>query len=305
MTPFSGPARRPVYSARSRWRPSIDPRVACSSITFRHRPLPEALSLIHAQGFRTIDLGALPGVCDHVPETLDADAVTNVARVLAEHELAVASINADIGDMNRRLDARSRAGRDEHLMWLAELCHAVRAPALVLPNGSQGTAPLESEDIDLDRSAEALRHAAERIRTAGLRLWVEAQHSGRLCNDLARASALVRRLSGSGIGVVLDFSHVVAAGDDPLRAIDALGPQVEHVHLRDAVRGDIHRSLGRGYVDFAAGVGALESAGYAGLYSLELETADVSESERPAAARRAGEFVGRLLARTRPEALTS
>ena len=44
-----------------------DSRLGCSTISFRHQRLPEALATISALGFTEIDLGALPGVCDHVP----------------------------------------------------------------------------------------------------------------------------------------------------------------------------------------------------------------------------------------------
>ena len=53
-------------------------RLGCSSISFRHQDLPEALRTIADLGFEEIDLGALPGVCDHVPYDLDADAVAAV-----------------------------------------------------------------------------------------------------------------------------------------------------------------------------------------------------------------------------------
>ena len=49
----------------------FSPRLGCSSISFRHLPLPEALRTMRERGFREIDLGALPGVCDHVPYVLD------------------------------------------------------------------------------------------------------------------------------------------------------------------------------------------------------------------------------------------
>ena len=41
----------------------------------RHQPLDDALATIAGLGFSEIDLGALPGVCDHVPYVLDDDAV--------------------------------------------------------------------------------------------------------------------------------------------------------------------------------------------------------------------------------------
>ena len=57
----------------------IAPEVGCSTISFRFLPLPRALSEIAGQGFAEIDLGALPGVCDHVPTPLPADAVDVIA----------------------------------------------------------------------------------------------------------------------------------------------------------------------------------------------------------------------------------
>ena len=86
------------------------------------------------------------------------------------------------------------------------------------------------------------------------------------------------------MGLVLDFSHVVASGDDPLAWIGKLGAHTHHVHIRDAVRGDIHLTPGNGDVDFEASLAALRALGYAGDYSLELETADVANEDRPAAA---------------------
>jgi sugar phosphate isomerase/epimerase len=67
------------------------------------------------------------------------------------------------------------------------------------------------------------------------------------------------------------------------------------VHLRDAVLGDINRSIGRGEVDFPAAIAALTAAGYQGHYSLELETHDIDDAERPAEAGRAGRYITSLL----------
>ena len=58
---------------------TIDPRLGCSTISFRRWPLPGALAEIKAQGFGETDLGSLPGVCDHVPIPLPADRVDALA----------------------------------------------------------------------------------------------------------------------------------------------------------------------------------------------------------------------------------
>src|SRR6185295_1138186 len=95
--------------------PRFDSRLGCSTISFRHQPLSEALATIAGLGFSEIDLGALPGVCDHVPYVLDMRAVEDVARTVAASGLRVRSINGDIGDLNVPLANGPRADRRRHL----------------------------------------------------------------------------------------------------------------------------------------------------------------------------------------------
>lgn len=270
-------------------------RVICSTISFRRLTLEAALRQITDLGFSGIDLGALPGVCDHVPYELTAEAVGEVAETFRGAGLAVHSINADIGDLNQPLDAEGRTARDRHLERLLDLAVQIEAPAIVLPCGSQGHAPIRDLTADVRLVADELQHAAAIAATRGVEIWVESQHSGRLCSTLDRAELLIHALQGSGVRSVLDFSHVIAAGDDLLTWIDRHAPDVAHVHIRDARRGDIHLSPGNGEVDFAAAIAALIAAGYDGAFSLELETADVADAERPAAARRAGQLISSLL----------
>ena len=128
-------------------------RLGCSSISFRHQDLPAALRTIAGLGFEEIDLGALPGVCDHVPYDLDAGAVTAVTADVAASGLRVRSVNGDIGDLNAVLDAGQQAARDRHLDALLTLTANTGAKALVLPCGALGHEPVRSLDEDLDEIA--------------------------------------------------------------------------------------------------------------------------------------------------------
>jgi len=273
----------------------IHHRVICSTISLRRHPLDQALCLISDLGFAAIDLGALPGVCDHVPYELTAEAVTEVAGVIGRSGLEVRSINADVGDLNREVTDGEQIARNEHLERLFDLAEQVGAPAIVLPCGSQGHEPLQDLTTDIKRVAASLRHAAQLAAVRNLEIWVESQHSGRLCYSFERAQQLTAELTGSDVRSVLDFSHVVASGDDILTWIDRLAPEIAHVHIRDARRGDIHLSPGNGDVDFVSAFSALSAAGFSGDFSLELETDDISEDDRPAAALRAGELISSLL----------
>ncbi len=270
-------------------------RLGCSSISFRHQPLPEALGSIRDAGFEEIDLGALPGVCDHVPFVLDEAAVRQVSRTMAHSGLRVRSVNGDIGDLNAVLDEAQRQTRRQHLQNLLQLTAEVGARALVLPCGALEHEPVRSLEEDLDAVATELIHAAEAAAGLGVEVWTESLHFFRLCWNLDRARALTTRLAGSSMGVVMDFSHVVASGGNPVEFVEAFGDRIAHVHLRDAVPGNIHLSIGNGTADFAGGLDALAASGFQGHFSLELETRDVADDQRPASAAEAAHFISALL----------
>lgn len=270
-------------------------RLGCSSISFRHQDLGTALRTISGLGFDEIDLGALPGVCDHVPYELDADAVTAVTTEVAASGLRVRSVNGDIGDLNAVLDGGRQAARDRHLDALLTLTADTGAKALVLPCGAPSHEPVRSVDEDLDEITAQLIHAGQRAAEFGVELWTESLHFLRFCWNLERAEQLAARLAGSGVGIVMDFSHIVAAGEDPLEYVEHHAGRIAHVHLRDAVPGNINLSIGNGQADFSAGLGSLASHGYTGHFSLELETRDVTHDERPAAAAKAASYITDLI----------
>ncbi len=270
-------------------------RLGCSTISFRHLPLADALDTIRAAGFEEIDLGALPGVCDHVPFVLDADAVSAVAETVNASGLRVRSVNGDVGDLNRVLTSDERAARQEHLDMLLRLTREIGARALVLPCGALDHEPIRSLDEDLDTVAAELAAASDRARDAGVELWTESLHFFRLCWNIDLAARLTDRLAGSDVGIVMDFSHITASGGSPVEFVERFGPSIRHVHLRDAVPGSIRLSIGNGVADFAGGLRALADAGYDGHFSLELETGDVTDAERPAAAVAAASVVAPLI----------
>jgi sugar phosphate isomerase/epimerase len=272
----------------------FDPRIGCSSITFRKLPRAEALATIASLGFATMDLGALPGVCDHVPFGLERQDIDAVAADVAASGLAVTSVNGDIGDLNEPVTGSAAKARADHLDRLLELTAALGARALVLPCGALDHSPRVDLDTDLDAVATALNEAGRRAERMGVELWTESLHYFRLSYDANRAARLHARLD-DGVGVVLDFSHVTATGADVGEFVRATGPRIRHVHVRDAVPGNIHISVGRGTADFAGGIHALAGIGYEGAFALELETRDVTDAERPAAALLAAKHISRLL----------
>jgi inosose dehydratase len=99
-----------------------------------------------------------------------------------------------------------------------------------------------------------------------------------------------RVLEGSSIGLTLDTGHLLIGGVDPVALALQHADRIRHTHLKDvdaawaakvqtgevsytdAVRQGMYRPLGRGDIDLATIVTALEKAGYDGWYVLEQDT---------------------------------
>ena len=59
--------------------------------------------------------------------------------------------------------------------------------------------------------------------------------------------------------------------------------------------GNINLSVGRGGVDFVGGLKTLADAGYTGHFALELETRDITDSQRLAATAKAAHLISDLI----------
>jgi inosose dehydratase len=99
-----------------------------------------------------------------------------------------------------------------------------------------------------------------------------------------------RVLEGSSIGLTLDTGHLLIGGVDPVALALEHADRIRHTHLKDvdaawaakvqagevsytdAVRQGMYRPLGRGDIDLATIVTALEKVGYDGWYVLEQDT---------------------------------
>jgi hypothetical protein len=181
---------------------SIDSRLGCSTISFRAWTLPGALAEISGQGFGEIDLGALPGGCDHVRTPVPPNSLTCSRTQMLASGLAVRLINADVAGMND-------PGRDA-----AEMQRRLRT-LVDLSGGAVGTSTIMS----------ACGRQGTELRT-----------------ELSRAIATVAR--------------TLAAAE----FVGRFGDHIAHVHIRDAVPGNINLSVGNGQVDFARGLKALAAA---------------------------------------------
>jgi len=266
-------------------------RVGISTITFRFRPLEEALTIIERLGAVEVDLGAIPDVTDHVPVPFTGDPAAYVAD-LKSHGLRAGAVNADIGHLNDPdLSRETLAETVRPLVALA----AATGGALIVPCGRNSYEAYVDEETDLATIADNLRFVSEICSEAGVRLLVEVLHHRRYVHSVERAEKVLELLGPDVFGLLFDVSHIVASSDDPVAWARQRADRVERVHLRDAVPGDLNLGIGRGETDFAGTISALEAGGFTGTYILELETHDVDEQDREADALRSREEILAIL----------
>jgi L-ribulose-5-phosphate 3-epimerase len=167
-----------------------------------------------------------------------------------------------------RVDVRSLCAHrllqkdDLDIDWLLDRCERAGIRRVVLPF-------LELRPID-----DALLR-----RTGDVEVLVESNM------DPQRLAEVAERL---GVGVNYD------TGNHRGRGIDALGPRIRGVHLKDRDAAGSNVPLGEGTVDFSEVFRALRAAGYDG--DLVLETPRPRPGEEVALARRQIAFVERHLA---------
>ncbi len=265
--------------------------VGISTITFRHRPLEEALRLISGIGATRTELGAIPDVVDHVPVPFHGD-VAPYLDLLARYGLRSGAVNADIGNINDPdYDTEALRAVFEPLLTLAKATDGY----LISNCGRQNWADFVDEETDLANVAKNLTFLGGLCADAGVRLLVEVLHHRRWIHTVERANKLLALVDPSVFGLLFDVAHVVASDEDVVGWAGEVFDRIERVHIRDAVPGNLNLGVGRGQVDFAGVVDALEARGFSGDYILELETHDVEEADREADAQRSFDAIVALV----------
>lgn len=122
----------------------------------------------------------------------------------------------------------------------------------------------------VDREEAMIRRlaaAAERLPD-GVELWLETHGSYRTGEAVARVLAAVDDLR---VRAIWDIAHPGKAGERWQRTLEQLRPYLAHVQIKDERPGQVPMFLGEGDVPITEIVGALESGGDSGWYSLKYE----------------------------------
>src|SRR5919201_3872342 len=160
------------------------------------------------------------------------------------------------------------------LRWI-DLAADLRAPLVRVFGGHArpGLAP-EPPEVVNDWVAEALARAAPTAEQAEVTVVLETHDA---FSSARRVAAVLDRVDSPRVAALWDSHHPYRVGETPQDVIDALGPRIAHVHVKDARRTTPGGSdwqivlLGDGEVPVHEQLQALQHQGYTGYISVEWE----------------------------------
>jgi inosose dehydratase len=118
---------------------------------------------------------------------------------------------------------------------------------------------------DWGRLVRQTFRAASRCRANGLDP-VFHHHMG---TSIETPEEIDRLMALTELGLCLDTGHLLAAGGDPLDALESWGDRVRHVHVKDTLPDGAFCRLGDGMLDLDAFIAALDGLGYEGWIVVE------------------------------------
>ncbi len=250
---------------------TLSNKLGCSSITFRHQTLFEALDKIADVGLKKVDIACIPGFCPHIdPLAFTAEEEKALKDHLAELGMTVSTLNISAGGLNteKKDFVFSFIEAAIHLAWRLG-CYAV-----TIPSGKK-VADLEVWEENARSSSKLISALAECAEKNGVHLTLEAPHPGTLAETVAETHRFFEVLRDPRVGCTLDTSHVARGNPVPVeKCIAEIGAKIGHVHFRDCIGENNHLTPGKGQVDFHAVIETLNRAGYIGDFILELEGED-------------------------------
>jgi L-ribulose-5-phosphate 3-epimerase len=216
------------------------------------------------------------GLTTFAPEAMDAGDVRGVRKRLAEMGLQPVSVDAvckvlaprDVEALRRRIDFARDLGCKFVITDSCEEAELAQHRAKVFSN---------------------LRELASYAADQGIRIALET-HGGPTRNGKL-AKEFLDELAHPNVGCNYDTGNIFFYNDnvDPAEDIREIADKVVHVHLKDTLGGKEEWKfcgLGEGRVNFAKIIATLDSVGFRGPYSIEIEGIEGEDLNREACLQR-------------------
>jgi sugar phosphate isomerase/epimerase len=241
-------------------------RLSTCSIALNKRPLPEALDIIAAAGFKKVDLLARLPHFSLDPAECDPVALKAAAQARG---LQIANLGTYVG-----------AGfvSDDAALQEKEWADVQRALDLAAFFGARSirVRPGDDSPACLDRIVPWFQRSAEVAAARGIYMGFE-NHGGGISGQPKLCAELSDKVGSPFFGALYEPCNLMHAGVDYRYALHVMRGHITHVHLKDGrftLDGFQHTMLGQGQIDYPWILDQLETIGYAGDLALEYELKD-------------------------------
>jgi len=255
-------------------------KLAFSSNAYMHFSIEQAIERIAAIGYAGIEV--LADVPHAWPVNLLPERKQSIRDSLARHKLAVSNVNAFM--MNAVADPRQpywhpswiepdphyRAIRREHTKRALALAKEIGAKNVQTEPGGP-LAPGQSWQAAADVFYNELMPCVEVAERLEVGLLIEPE-PGLLIERCEQFLEFIERIDSPFVGLNFDIGHAFCVGDTPQDWIERMAPYTRHYHVEDIAATRVHKHLipGRGAIDFAATLAAIQKTNYDGFLTVEL-----------------------------------
>ncbi len=237
-----------------------------------------AYNYLQRTGIRYVEVPAVApglaipfGLTTFAPEMMDQSDVQALRERLAGKGLTPVTVAAFCDLL--------RPGEVEALRRRIDFAQQLGAGYII----SDATSRPEVDQADMRKLINAMRHLADYAADRGVRIALEI-HEGPTRNG-AVALKFLEAVDHPNVGVNYDTGNIYYYNDslDPAEDIKQIAQHVTHVHLKDTTGGKGEWkfcALGEGRVNFPAIISVLQSVGFRGPYSLEIEGSEGEDLNR-------------------------
>jgi sugar phosphate isomerase/epimerase len=234
-------------------------KVGCGTVTFRKRPLQEAMQRIRRAGYEYVEPQATGPWCPHVDAWKDDPA--QFRRLVSEQGFkGVTGLWAPHGAIIP--NPKCVEGITQAIRWAKE----AGIPVVHAGDGRKPAAMSEADALKLlgDRLAAILEVAQQ------CRVYLAIEPHGTFSVTADGLKKIMALSPSKWLGINYDTANVHHARQDEVAVLKAVVDRVVHVHVKDTVGGKCV-ALGKGEVNLVGCLQVLKEHAYAGALSLETE----------------------------------
>lgn len=232
-------------------------KLGANSVLFGGHNMETAFKYLAMAGYDGIELSAIDGMSEHLVLDCWQEIAPEIKELSQEYGLALLAMEQPSQDPVRMETAFQAAAE------------------IGIPVVNCGPGGKSDDEESLRQTIDSLGRLAELAGCYGVTLCVKA-HVGAAVYNTPTTLRVMEAISSPHFGIDMDPSHIHRAGENPVKALEAIISRVRHIHIRDCKGRQQSpgkpemQANGRGDVDLLGYIRVLHEHGYVGPVDLEI-----------------------------------